>query len=151
MLFNTLSSNGEALVKSFEKLLLVAYLDSGGIPTIGWGHTGVDVALGGSCTREQAEEWFHEDTASVVRHLNADIVTNVNQNQFDALCSFAYNVGIGAEEHSTLLKLINQRRFADASAEFPKWDHVKGTESSGLLRRRLAEQALFNGHPWRQI
>lgn len=147
---NTLGSEGEALIKSFEKLRLTAYLDDGGVWTLGWGYTS-GVKEGDSCTPEQAEDWFHEDTGSVVRRLNADIVTNVNQNQFDALCSFAYNVGVGAEGHSTLLKLINQRRFADASAEFPKWDHVKGTESSGLLRRRLAEQALFNGHPWRQI
>ena len=64
-------------------------------------------------------------------------------NQFDALVSFTFNVGVGAEGHSTMAKLINARNFAGAAAQFPLWDHVDGLPNAGLLRRRQAEQALF--------
>lgn len=149
-LFNTLSSNGEALIKSFETLRLIAYPDGGNVMTLGWGHT-AGVKEGDTCTPEQAEDWFQHDVGVVVGALNADVMTNLSQCQFDALCSFTYNVGVGAEAHSTLLKLLNQRRFAEASAEFPKWDHDNGVEVAGLKRRRLAEQAMFNNQPWQHI
>ena len=139
---NTLGSKGEALIKSFETLALVAYPDSGGVPTIGWGHT-EGVKLGDTCTPEQAEIWFQEDSQAAVHGVDSSLTTNVTQNQFDALVSFAFNVGVGAEAHSTMAKLINARNFAGAAGEFPKWDHVDGVPKAGLLRRREAEQALF--------
>lgn len=146
---NTLGSDGEALMKSFEKLALIAYLDEGDVWTIGWGHT-EGVKEGDTCTKEQADAWFeHQDTARVIDALDRMLWTNVSQCQFDALVSFTYNVGIGAEEHSTMLKLINQRLFDAAAAQFLRWDHVKGRVSAGLLRRRQAEQALFEGRDWR--
>ena len=139
---NTLGSKGEALIKSFEKLELTAYPDSGGIPTIAWGHT-KGVKLGDTCTLEQAEEWFQEDTLAAVHGVDAALTTNVSQSQFDAMVSFTFNVGVGAEAHSTMAKLVNARNFAGAAAEFPKWSHVDGVPNAGLLRRREAEQALF--------
>ncbi len=139
---NTLGSKGEDLIKSFEKLALEAYLDSGGVPTIGWGHT-KGVKLGDTCTPEQAEIWFQEDSQEAVHGVDASLTTNVSQNQFDALCAFTFNVGVGAEAHSTLVKHLNARDFTAAAAEFPRWDKVKGVVSAGLQRRRLAEQALF--------
>lgn len=139
---NTLGSAGEDLIKDFEEFRSKAYPDSGGVPTIGWGHT-KGVALGDTCTPEQAEIWFQEDTQAAVHGVDASLTTNVNQNQFDALTSFTFNVGVGAEAHSTLVKFVNARDFTSAAAEFPKWDHVKGVKNAGLLRRRLAEQALF--------
>lgn len=140
---NTLSSTGEDLIKSFEELRLVAYQDQKGIWTIGWGHTGSEVVEGFTCTPEQAEQWFIEDTQFADNGVNASIHTHVTQNQFDALVSFTFNVGVGAEAHSTMAKLINARNFIGAAAEFPKWDHVNGVVNAGLQRRRLAEQALF--------
>ena len=140
---NTLGSAGETLIKSFETLALVAYPDSGGIWTCGWGHTGPDVVEGTTCTPEQAEIWFQEDTRRAVDGVDHSLTTNVSQNQFDALVSFTFNVGVGAEAHSTMAKLINARHFTGAAAEFPKWDHVDGVPNAGLLRRREAEQALF--------
>jgi lysozyme len=140
---NTLSSTGEDLIKSFETLKLIAYLDQRGRWTCGWGHTGPDVVQGTTCTPEQAETWFQEDTQAAVHGVDASIQTNVTQNQFDALVSFTFNVGVGAEGHSTMAKLINARNFTAAVAEFLKWDHVDGAPNAGLLRRREAEQALF--------
>lgn len=141
---NTLGSAGEMLIKSFEKLALVAYLDEGDVWTLGWGHT-QDVVEGDTCTTTQADEWFDQDTDVVVHSLAHTLLTNVTQSQFDALVSFTYNVGIGAEQHSTLLRLINRRKFVEAADQFLRWDHIKGVISVGLLRRRQAEQALFEG------
>ncbi len=140
---NTLSSTGENLIKSFESLRLTAYQDQKGVWTCGWGHTGADVVAGTTCTPEQAEAWFLKDTQAAVNGVDTSIATNINQNQFDALVSFTFNVGVGAEAHSTMVKLINARNFTGAAAEFPKWDHVNGVPNAGLLRRRQAEQALF--------
>lgn len=140
---NTLGSAGEALIKSFESLKLTAYQDQRGIWTCGWGHTGPDVVEGTTCTPEQAEEWFQQDTQNAVHGVDSSLTTNVSQNQFDALTSFTFNVGVGAEAHSTLVKQVNARDFAGAADEFPKWDHVNGVPNAGLLRRRQAEQALF--------
>lgn len=139
---STLGSEGEDLIKEFETLELQAYQDQKGIWTLGWGHT-LGVVAYQTTTPEEAEEWFQQDTQTAVNGVNKSLTTNVSQQQFDALTSFTYNVGVGAEAHSTMLGLINGRDFAGAAAEFPKWDHVKGVPNAGLLRRRLAEQALF--------
>lgn len=141
---STLSSTGEDLIKGFEELRLVAYQDQKGVWTIAWGHTGPEVIEGLTCTAEQAEDWFLRDTQHAVNGVNASLTTNCTQNQFDALVSFTFNVGVGAEEHSTMLALVNERNFAGAAAEFPKWDHINGIENAGLKRRRLAEQKLFS-------
>lgn len=138
-----LSLNGDKFIENFEELRLVAYLDQRGRWTCGWGHTGADVIEGTTCTPEQAEDWFVEDTQNAVNGVNSSLRVDCTQNQFDALVSFTYNVGVGAEEHSTLIGLMNVGNVAGAAAEFPKWDHIDGVENAGLKRRRLAEQKLF--------
>ena len=138
----TLGTAGANLIKSFESLRLIAYQDQRGIWTIGWGHT-AGVAEGTTCTEAQAESWFLEDTQFAVNGVNVSIDAPITQNQFDALVSFTYNVGVGAEAHSTMAKLINERDFSGAAAQFLVWDHVDGVANAGLLRRREAEQALF--------
>jgi lysozyme len=140
---NTLGSAGEDLIKSFETLRLTAYQDPGGIWTCGWGHTGPDVVEGTTCTPEQAEVWLQEDTQKAVNAVDTSIQTNISQAQFDALVSFTFNVGVGAEGHSMLARLVNARNFAGAAAEFPKWNHIDGVPSAGLSRRREAERTLF--------
>lgn len=138
-----LGASGRLLIQSFEKLALTAYKDGGGVWTIGWGHTGPRVVEGLTCTIAQADAWFEEDVAFAVRAVNAGVHAPIDQDQFDALVAFTFNVGVGAEGHSTLLKLVNASRFASAAEEFLKWDHIDGVVSDGLLRRRTAEQALF--------
>lgn len=139
-----LGANGENLIKSFEQLKLSAYKRFPTEPwTIGWGHT-KGVQQGDTCTYEQAEAWFVEDTQAAVDANNSLLTVPVSQNQFDALVSFAYNAGIGAESHSTLLRLVNGGSPDQAAAEFTRWDHVNGIEVAGLKRRREAEAALFS-------
>lgn len=139
-----LGARGEALIKGFETLAYTAYRKFPGEPwTCGWGHTGDDVIEGTTCDDAQAEAWFLKDTGAAVNANIRELDVMVNQNQFDALVSFAYNVGIGAESHSTLLRLVNAGRLPEAADEFLKWDHVNGREVPGLLKRREAERALF--------
>jgi lysozyme len=138
-----LGAAGKALIKSFEKLALVGYLDEGNVPTIGWGHTGSGVAVGMLCDEDEAEAWFEQDTEHAETVVDATAPLSCTQNQFDALVSFAYNVGVGAYLHSTLLTLLKSGNVSGATEQFLVWDHVDGQVSDGLLRRRQAERALF--------
>ena len=143
-----LGLRGEALIKSFEALRLSAYLDIRGIATIGWGHTGwfaidVPVRIGQTCTDAQAEAWFADDTADAVLGVNRLVDIALNQNQFDALVSFAYNVGVGALAHSTLLNDLNGGYLELAANQFLRWDYAGHVQSDGLERRRRAERDLF--------
>jgi lysozyme len=137
-----LGAAGETLIKNFEWLSLAAYRDQRGIWTCGWGHCAGVTSLT-VCTPDQAEQWFLEDTQTAVNWLNRDIQVDLTQNQFDALVSFTFNVGVTAEGHSTMAALINKGDLASAALEFPKWNHVDGVVDQGLTRRRLAEQTLF--------
>lgn len=137
-----LGQKGEDLIKSFEKFEPTAYPDSGGVPTIAWGHTR-GVRLGDTCTMDQGEVWFHQDSQVAVTGCNQTVSVPLNQNQFDALVSFTFNLGVGSEAHSTLLKDINSEEFAAAADQFLEWDHIDGVVSPGLTRRRHAERDLF--------
>jgi len=138
-----LGQSGIVLIRSFETCRLVAYQDQRGIWTIGWGHTGPEVVEGLVWTQSQADTVFSKDTMNAVLGVIRSVDVAINQNQFDALVSFTYNVGIGSEGHSTMVKLINQSQFAAAAAQFPLWNHCAGVVDAGLTRRRAAERALF--------
>lgn len=137
-----LGPKGIALIQSFEQLRLVSYQDQHGVWTIAWGHT-LGVVPYQTCTREDADAWFIQDTGIAVRAVNASLTVPVSQEEFDALVSFTYNVGIGSEAHSTLVKLLDAGNVAAAADEFPKWNHVDGVPNAGLTRRRAAERDLF--------
>jgi lysozyme len=137
-----LGHSGTALIQSFETLRLAAYQDQRGIWTIGWGHT-LGVVEYQTCTQAEADEWFLQDTQYAVDGINRTVCVGLTQNQFDALVSFTFNVGIGSEAHSTLLAYINGGNFYDAADQFLAWNHINGVPNAGLTRRRLAERALF--------
>lgn len=139
------SKTGIHLTEQFEGVKLVAYPDSKGIPTIGYGHT-KGVRFGMTCTQAQAEEWLAEDIAWAESRVNADVHVPLTQYEFDALVDFVFNCGVGNFEHSTLLRLLNQGNYAAASEQFEVWDKADGKVVAGLLRRRLAEESLFNTH-----
>lgn len=135
-----LGINGENLIKSFEQCRLVSYKDSGGIWTIGWGHTkGVHEGL--TCTQEQADAWFEEDAQGAIHDVDVLVKVVVSQNQIDALVSFQYNTG--GLHGSTLLSLLNAGNRAMAAEQFLRWDHVGGKQVAGLTTRRKAERSLF--------
>lgn len=131
------------LVKKFEGCKLKAYQDIGGVWTIGYGATGGLIGPATEWTQAQADYQLLTRLNAVGSQVMAACGMRVNQNQFDALCSLVYNIGIGAFRGSTLVRLINERNYPLAAEEFAKWDHVKGQIVQGLLNRREAEKALF--------
>lgn len=138
--------NAEKLIEQFEGCELEAYQDQAGVWTIGYGHT-KGVTPGAKITGETAGLLLLEDLDVAADAINDSVKVPLSQNQFDALCSFVFNLGSGSFRASTLLKLINNCQFDQAAEEFPKWDKVRIhgalTPSAGLLRRRTAEQTLF--------
>ena len=137
------SQRGIDLIKLFEGLRLTAYQDMVGVWTIGYGHTGPDVKAGLTITQQQAEQLLINDLARFNNGVNALVTVKINQNQFDALISFSYNLGLGSLQQSTLLRLLNAGNFQAAADQFPRWDRAGGKEVAGLLARRNAERALF--------
>jgi lysozyme len=139
------------LIKKWEGCKLEAYLDPVGIPTIGWGTIaypdGEPVAMGDRISQDQADGFLQHECNSIVPRIGRLATVGLNQNQFDALVSFAYNVGVGAFAESTLLSKLNQGDYAGAAAEFPRWNkgEVDGmkVELPGLTNRRKDERALF--------
>lgn len=137
-----LSEVGLTLIKDFEGCRLESYRDSAGVLTNGYGNTH-GVVPGSTITQAQAESDLLSNVAGAEYVVNTVVKVQLNQNQFDALVDFVFNLGSGNFQSSTLLRLLNQGNFTGASNEFPKWNHAGGVVVEGLTRRRLAEQALF--------
>ncbi|OVE49469.1 lysozyme [Chromobacterium violaceum] len=135
---------GISLIKQFEGLRLAAYQDMVGVWTIGYGHTGPDVKAGLIITQQQADQLLAADLEKFETGVGQLVAVPLNANQFAALVSFSYNLGLGNLRSSTLLRLLNQGDYAGAAAQFPRWNRAGGQVVAGLTRRRLAEQALFN-------
>ena len=137
------SPKGISLIKEFEGLSLDAYLCSAGVLTIGYGHTG-GVQKGDRITAKKAEELLQDDLKKFENGVLRLVRVPLNQNQFDALVAFAFNLGVGNLGKSTLLRKLNDRDFRGAAAEFVKWNKAGGKELAGLTRRRIAEAELFS-------
>ncbi|MEL6326935.1 MAG: lysozyme [Cyanobacteria bacterium J06626_23] len=144
------NSNGLRLIKSFEGLRLTAYQDAVGVWTIGYGTTR-NVRRGMQITRTQAEAFLQEDLVRFEQAVNDAVKVPINDNQFSALVSFAYNVGSGALRSSTLLKKLNQGDIRGAANELPRWNKAGGRVLAGLTRRRNAERALFLGEDYTEF
>ena len=139
----TQSAKGILLTKRFEGLKLSAYKDQVGVWTIGYGHTGRGVHAGLTITQDQADTFLASDVAGAVACVNRLVTSRINQNQFDALVDFVFNLGCASLAGSALLKLLNQGDFIAAAEQFQRWDHAGGVVVQGLLERRRAEAALF--------
>jgi lysozyme len=137
-----LSKVGADLIKKYEGCRLTAYLCPANVWTIGWGHTG-NVKKGQKISQAEADALFDKDIKRYVDGVNEIVKVEVNQNQFDALVSFAYNCGVDALKKSTLAKFVNAKQFSKAAAEFDRWNKGNGKVLPGLVRRRDEEQALF--------
>lgn len=138
-----ISQKGVDLIKSFEGLELKAYKDSVGVTTIGYGSTGPHVSMGMTITKEQAEQLLKKDLERFERGVSDLVKVPLNQNQFDALVSFSFNLGLGNLKSSTLLKKLNASDYIGASKEFERWNRAGGKVLNGLTRRRIAERDLF--------
>ena len=135
-------SLAEEFVSGWEGLELTAYPCSAGGWTIGSGHT-KGVKKGDTCTEEQAKKWLIEDLADTQSRLARYINVPVTQNEFIALVSLAFNVGVGNLSRSKLLRKLNSGDREGAAEEFLDFDLANGKRLAGLTRRRKAEHDLF--------
>ena len=134
-----ISENGLNLIKEFEGCRLEAYKDPAGVLTIGYGHTH-GVQEGMRITQETADEYLRDDCAAAEKNVNSfDAKYHWNQNQFDALVSFAFNLG-----SINQLTANGTRSIAEISAKIPEYCHAGGKKLNGLVRRRAAEKELFD-------
>ena len=144
------SDMGLSLIKSFEGFSAKPYLCPAGVPTIGYGATyypdGRRVTMQDRpVTVAQATDMLRSMLTSYEAGVNRYVQVPLTQGQFDALVSFAYNLGLSALKSSTLLRLLNLRDYAGAAAQFLRWNRAGGKVLPGLTRRREAERKLFVG------
>lgn len=113
-------------------------------PTIGYGSTGPDIKMGTVWTVEQAEKRFAEHFAEFAAGVRAAIgAAPTTQRQFDAMVSLAYNIGVPAFRESTLLRLHKEGKYADAKAQFARWNKQAGAVLNGLTKRRAHEAEVY--------
>lgn len=141
MAFKT-SDTMRHMIEEWEGLVLTAAPDVVGVPTVGYGHTGTDVYNGLQITQAQADALLSQDLGYFEEKVS-EMATNLNQQRFDALVSFSFNLGEGNLAKSTLLKLNNEGNFAGAANEFGKWNHAGGQVYAGLTRRRAGEAQMY--------
>ena len=141
------SPSGVDLICNFEGLRLKAYDDGVGVWTIGFGTTkypnGIRVKKGDTCTLDQAKTYMQNDLKSFEQTVNNTVKVPLNQNQFDALVSLAYNIGSTAFKNSTLVKRLNEGNYNAAANQFDLWVNAGGKRMQGLVNRRAAERTLF--------
>lgn len=142
------SVNGINLIKHYEGCKLKAYLCPAGVPTIGYGATYYPnkspVKIGDVISQVEADVLLTNTLGPFEMGVTKLLTTSINQNQFDALVSFAYNLGLANLKSSTLLKKVNANP-SDSSipAEFAKWCKAGGKVLAGLVARRQAEAELY--------
>jgi GH24 family phage-related lysozyme (muramidase) len=145
-----ISDQGRALIRKHEGLRLDAYLCPAGVWTIGYGHTSAagepTVVPGMRITRAEADAILSRDLRAFEAGVSRLVKAQLTQGQFDAMVSFAFNVGLGALAKSTLLRRINAGRMVDVPAELMRWTKAGGRTLPGLVNRRRDEAAL-----WRSI
>jgi lysozyme len=144
-----ISTKGLELIKKYEGFKAKPYLCPSSVPTIGYGSTyyedGTKVKLTDpAITQERATELLMALLVSYEKAVDSYCVDTINQNQFDALCSFVYNCGNQALKNSTLLRKINGNRMnPDIANEFLKWNRGGGRVIPGLSKRRQEEADLY--------
>ena len=144
------SDKGLALIKSFEGFSAKPYLCPAGVPTIGYGATyypdGNKVTMRDKPVSEaDATAMLRSMLVQYENGVERYVQVPITQGQFDALVSFAYNLGLAALKGSTLLRILNERNYVGAAAQFSRWNKAGGKVLPGLTRRREAERKLFVG------
>jgi GH24 family phage-related lysozyme (muramidase) len=135
-----------AFIQGFEQCRLDSYMPTpNDRPTIGWGSTGDDITMGMTWTQQQCDDRFAADLDSFADQVSGVLTIDTAQNQFDAMVSIAYNIGMGNFGPSTLLRLHNQGNFDAVPAQFLRWNHQHGEVLAGLTRRRQGEADIYQG------
>ena len=142
------SNKGKAIIKQYEGFRAKPYLCPAGVPTIGYGATyymdGRKVTLGDAAISEaDGDKLLDKMLVKYEDAVNRYVQVPINQNQFDALVSFCYNLGQEALRKSTLLKKLNNKDYKGAADAFLNWVYASGKKLQGLVNRRTDERKLF--------
>jgi len=145
-----ISEEGKQLIKKFEGCRLEAYKCSAGVWTIGYGRT-TNVEEGDTCTQEEAEKWLNEELVVYGAYVNDAVLITLEQNEFDALVAWTYNLGSTNLNNSTMLRVLNENQKEDVPHQMRRWNKANGKVLEGLVRRREAEALLFEGKEWHEV
>lgn len=134
---------GLDLIKEFEGLRLVVYKCPAGKTTVGYGHL-TDMAVGQTISLAQANAYLLDDIQDAQKAVSDLVKVTLTENEYAALVSFVFNLGRGAFERSTMLKLLNRGMYDTVPPQLMRWTKVNGEDVAGLKRRRAAEARLWN-------
>jgi len=145
-----ISEEGLSLIKKFEGCELKAYRCAANVLTIGYGTTkGVTEDM--EITKEEAESLLKEEMHEYEGYINDMIKVPLEQNQFDSMVSWVFNLGSTNLSSSTLLKKINNSEYDEVPSQIKRWNKAGGKVLDGLIRRREAEALLFEGKEWENV
>ena len=145
-----ISQDGLSLIKKFEGCELKAYRCPANVLTIGYGIT-KNVTENMEISQEEANEMLNEEITEYEEYVNNMVKVPLEQNQFDSLCAWVYNLGPTNLEKSTLLKLLNAGDYHLIPSQIKRWNKAGGETLKGLIRRREAESLLFEGKEWVEV
>ena len=146
-IYMQLSHAGTTLLKYFEGCETVAYQDSVGVWTIGYGHT-KGVVEGMTITEAEADSMLSKELKEYESYVENMVEVELTQEQFDALTVWVYNLGPTNFRNSTLLKKLNSGDYSAVPTEIKRWNKAGGKVLKGLVKRREAEAAMFEGKEW---
>ena len=145
-----ISQEGIALIKKFEGCELEAYKCAAGVWTIGYGST-KGVKESDSISQEDADKLLMDELKEYESYVNDFVEVDLEQNQFDALVSWVFNLGPANLKASTLLKVLNSKDYEGVPLQIKRWNKAGGKVLQGLIRRREAESLLFTGEDWSKV
>jgi lysozyme len=141
-----INERGLALIKSFEGCELDSYRCAAGVATVGFGHTGPDVRIPMTITQERADELLENDLRRFEQGVSAMVEgVPTTSDQFSAMVSLSFNIGLGAFAGSTVLKRHKLKNHLGAANAILMWNRGGGKILNGLIRRREAERKLYLG------
>jgi len=145
-----ISQEGLSLIKKFEGCELESYKCAAGVWTIGYGSTN-GIEEGMEISQERADMLLLEDVEVFEEAVNKLVEVPLEQNQFDALVSWTFNLGSTNLQNSTLLKVLNNEDYEGVPSQIKRWNKAGGEVLQGLVRRREAEALLFEGKEWHEV
>tara|TARA_R100000781_G_scaffold112477_1_gene79730 strand:- start:436 stop:927 length:492 start_codon:yes stop_codon:yes gene_type:complete len=145
-----ISEEGKSLIKKFEGCELKAYKCPAGKWTIGFGHV-KNVKEGDEWSQSHAEHMLDVELEEYEGYINDMVDMQLNQNQFDALVAWIYNLGPSNFRTSTLRKKLTPETISEVPYEIKRWNKANGKTLDGLIRRREAESLLFQKKAWEHI
>ena len=145
-----ISEEGKALIKKFEGCKLDSYRCSANVATIGYGHT-KGVSDGDTCTQDEADQMLTDDLEEFEGYVDKYVEVDLEQNQFDALVAWTFNLGPANLKSSTMLKVLNEGKHENVPSEMKRWNKAGGETLEGLIRRREAEGLLWENKLWHEV